>query len=211
MGDGPPSFQQGSSCPVVLRCRLRSAPISPTRLSLSLAVLPRTLGYRHGIRRCFCRSNLAVLQPDTYNAGRLAYVSFGLVPVRSPLLGESRLISFPKGTEMFQFPSFATSRLCIQRGATQTLLCVGFPIRKSAGQRLFTTHRSLSQFYHVLLRLLVPRHPPNALSNLTTMNSLHSPPALQRASKRSGKWPSRLLRFVSLSTDRRILNPNCDA
>src|SRR5476651_76700 len=31
----------------------------------------------------------------------------GLFPVRSPLLGESRLISFPKGTEMFHFPSFA--------------------------------------------------------------------------------------------------------
>ena len=32
---------------------------------------------------------------------------FGLFPVRSPLLGESRLISFPQGTEMFQFPWLA--------------------------------------------------------------------------------------------------------
>jgi hypothetical protein len=32
---------------------------------------------------------------------------FRLVPVRSPLLGESLLLSFPEGTEMFQFPSFA--------------------------------------------------------------------------------------------------------
>ena len=31
----------------------------------------------------------------------------GLVPVRSPLLGESRLMSFPPGTEMFQFSGFA--------------------------------------------------------------------------------------------------------
>ena len=52
-----------------------------------------------------------VLQPNTYNAGRLAQVSFGLVRVRSPLLAESRLIFFPEGTEMFQFPSFATSGL----------------------------------------------------------------------------------------------------
>jgi hypothetical protein len=29
---------------------------------------------------------------------------FRLVPVRSPLLRESRLLSFPPGTEMFQFP-----------------------------------------------------------------------------------------------------------
>jgi len=57
-----------------------------------------------------------VLQPETYNAGRLAYVPFGLIPVRSPLLGESRLIYFPEGTEMFQFPSFAAPGLCIQPG-----------------------------------------------------------------------------------------------
>jgi hypothetical protein len=34
--------------------------------------------------------------------------STGLVPVRSPLLGESPLMSFPPGTEMFQFPGFAS-------------------------------------------------------------------------------------------------------
>ena len=32
---------------------------------------------------------------------------FGLLPFRSPLLRESLLLSFPEGTEMFQFPSFA--------------------------------------------------------------------------------------------------------
>jgi hypothetical protein len=32
---------------------------------------------------------------------------FGLFPVRSPLLWESRLISLPAGTEMFQFPALA--------------------------------------------------------------------------------------------------------
>ena len=33
---------------------------------------------------------------------------FRLVRFRSPLLTESRLLSFPGGTEMFQFPPFAT-------------------------------------------------------------------------------------------------------
>ena len=32
---------------------------------------------------------------------------FGLFPLRSPLLRESRLISLPSGTEMLQFPEFA--------------------------------------------------------------------------------------------------------
>ena len=35
----------------------------------------------------------------------------GLVRVRSPLLTESRLMSFPPGTEMFQFPGFASPSL----------------------------------------------------------------------------------------------------
>ena len=39
---------------------------------------------------------------------------FGLFPVRSPLLGESRLFSLPPGTEMFQFSGFALQGLCIQ-------------------------------------------------------------------------------------------------
>ena len=67
-----------------------------------------------------CRAPWMVLQPVLCNAGRLAQGTFGLVRVRSPLLAESRLISFPEGTEMFQFPSFATPSLCIQPGATQT-------------------------------------------------------------------------------------------
>jgi hypothetical protein len=41
---------------------------------------------------------------------------FRLVPVRSPLLGESRLISIPPGTEMFQFSGLASPHLCIQCG-----------------------------------------------------------------------------------------------
>ena len=32
---------------------------------------------------------------------------FGLIPVRSPLLRESLLLSLPPGTEMFQFPGLA--------------------------------------------------------------------------------------------------------
>jgi hypothetical protein len=35
--------------------------------------------------------------------------TFGLLRVRSSLLAQSRLISFPSGTEIFQFPEFASS------------------------------------------------------------------------------------------------------
>src|SRR2546423_10024779 len=43
----------------------------------------------------------------------------------------------------------------------------GFPIRRSAGQRLFSASPRLIAAVHVLLRLLVPRHPPYALNILT--------------------------------------------
>ena len=44
---------------------------------------------------------------------------------------------------------------------------MGFPIRKSPGQRLFATSPKLIAGYHVLHRLLLPRHPPCTLSHLT--------------------------------------------
>ena len=45
---------------------------------------------------------MPVLQPQPDESGW-----FGLFRVRSPLLTESRLLSFPPGSEMFQFPGFA--------------------------------------------------------------------------------------------------------
>ena len=43
---------------------------------------------------------------------------FRLFPFRSPLLRESLLLSFPAGTEMFQFPAFPQPVLCVQTGVT---------------------------------------------------------------------------------------------
>jgi len=50
--------------------------------------------------------------PQHHISNAVSWHSYGLgcFPFRSPLLGESRLISFPEGTEMFHFPSFAWRR-----------------------------------------------------------------------------------------------------
>ena len=45
----------------------------------------------------------------------------------------------------------------------------GFPIRASAGQSLFSSSPRLIAAVHALLRLLVPRHPPCALTILTVI------------------------------------------
>ena len=81
--------------------------VSGTRLSLALAGLSRPLPLPTP------RSRMPALQPRMNESMR-----FGLIPVRSPLLGESRLISFPSGTEMFHFPEFAPCNLCIQLQVT---------------------------------------------------------------------------------------------
>ncbi len=64
---------------------------------------------------------------------------FRLFPVRSPLLRESLLFSFPPGNEMFQFPGFASSI------AGYHVAMVGCPIRTSADQFVFANPRSFSQ------------------------------------------------------------------
>ena len=48
----------------------------------------------------------------------MAPARFRLFPFRSPLLRESLLLSFPVGTEMFQFPTFPLPALCVQTGVT---------------------------------------------------------------------------------------------
>ena len=72
---------------------------SPTRLSLCVVQLSNCLRLRF----------LRIPMPEPY-----FYSSFGLLRVRSPLLTESFLLSFPPGTKMFQFPGFPSHTLCVQ-------------------------------------------------------------------------------------------------
>ena len=84
----------------------------------------------------------------------------GLVRVRSPLLTESRLMSFPPVTEMFQFTGFASPTYVFSRRSS---LRMGLPhseIHGSTGAR--PSPRLIAACY-VLHRLSVPRHPPDAL------------------------------------------------
>ena len=55
--------------------------------------------------------------PTTLMSQRLSAITrhkFGLFRVRSPLLTESLLFSLPVGTEMFHFPTFPPTVLCVQ-------------------------------------------------------------------------------------------------
>src|SRR4029434_9997276 len=56
---------------------------------------------------------------------------------------------------------------------TRALPRVGFPIRRSRGQRLVSTSPGLIAAAHVLHRLSAPRHPPCALVLLIEKNTFH--------------------------------------
>ena len=88
--DGPPIFRQDFSCPALLLATLVARSCFRIR------------GY-HPLWPAF---------PDRFassNANGCRLLRF-----RSPLLSESRLISVPPATEMFQFTGFASRTLCIQ-------------------------------------------------------------------------------------------------
>ena len=139
--DGPPIFRQDFTCPALL--------VAILVLHLSFCVR----GY-HPLWPAF---------PD--RSANSNAKNCRLLPFRSPLLWESRLISVPAVTEMFQFSAFAPVDLCIQ--STVTSKRPGFPIRKSADQRPFAGSPQLIAGCHVLHRLSLPRHPPHALIRLT--------------------------------------------
>ena len=92
--DGPPIFRQDFTCPALLVANL--VPPAPFRVRGC-----------HPLRPPFPERSTR----STANACRL-------LPFRSPLLRESRLISVPPATEMFQFTGFAPSSLCIQEAVT---------------------------------------------------------------------------------------------
>ena len=129
---------------------------------------------------------------------------FGLFPFRSPLLRESNFLSIPPVTEMFQFAGLAARHLWIQCRL----------IREPRNCRSFVSSSGLFADFHALLRLLMPRHPPCALSSLTT-NIQSSWILAEQAvsslrSERSSSPELSLRRLGSFSEDAiYTLQPNC--
>ena len=92
--DGPPIFRQDYTCPALLVAR---------------PVLPPTF---------FIRDYHPLWSDFPFRSDKSMAKTCRLFRFRSPLLSESRLISVPLPTEMFQFRRFASPSLCIQEGMT---------------------------------------------------------------------------------------------
>lgn len=125
---------------------------------------------------------------------------FRLFPVRSPLLRESRSISLPLGTEMFQFPRFPPHRLWVQRWVT-THPVAGFSHSGICGSTPVCGSSQLIAAYHALHRLLAPRHPPCALSSLPTLARFSMTPV------QLSKWKS----LGPLPVSGRLISPTLSA
>jgi hypothetical protein len=71
-------------------------------------------------------------------------------------------MSFPPATEMFQFAGFASPTYVFSEGSP---LREGLPHSDIPGSTIARISPGLFAACHVLRRLSVPRHPPNALTS----------------------------------------------
>ena len=111
LGGGPPSFTPGFPC-LALLGKSSGGRSSFTYGAITLYGSPFQ---KIWLDACFVTPCRAVPRlnfpttPITHKPyGPLGAIGLGMIPVRSPLLRESLLLFFPPGTEMFQFPGFAS-------------------------------------------------------------------------------------------------------
>ena len=143
MEGGPPDFPPGFTCPTVLWNLPQVRYISLTGLSPSMIGHSMPFSYARIV-------NLLPFEERQARNPMMHAPWFRLFPVRSPLLGESRLMYFPLGTEMFHFPRLSFS--CYQPDCSgpshknpAVFTTGGYPIRTSTDQRLLAPPRGLSQ------------------------------------------------------------------
>ena len=139
MEDGPPIFRQDFSCPALLVANL----------------VPRV---------CFHVRGYHPLWPafPSRSVNSRAITS-RLFRFRSPLLSESRLMSFPRATEMFQFTRFASHDYVF---IMRYLLRGGFPHSEISGSKL------ICQLPEAYRRLSRPSSPVIAKASTTCSYSL---------------------------------------
>ena len=131
--------------------------LSLTGLSPSLAGFPKT--FLLGSTNQLCGPNPTVHAPW-----------FGLFPFRSPLLWKSIFSFSSSGYLDVSVHRVPFLKLCI--GLRILEVCSsGFPHSDISGSKDICSSPKLFAAYHVFHRLLVPRHPPYALSSMTNLFS----------------------------------------
>ena len=174
MPGGPGRFGRGSSCPALLR---QSAAPGPR---FAYGPLTRCGAAFQPLRPAGPGACAAPTTPRGPKPAR-----FGLLPFRSPLLGESRLLSLPAATEMFQFTAFARP-LGRARPSAGRVAPFGHP-RVKGRVRLAGAFRSLPR----------PSSPPGARASSVRPASL---PARSRRGPSPGPAAARSFLAVALAS-----------
>ena len=108
--------------------------ISSTGLAPSMTGLSRPFDYIAFYCCCPAEQLESPTTPIMQRPPAITHDRFSLFRVRSPLLTESLLFSLPVGTEMFHFPTFPLSSLCIQLEVTGSSPA-GFPHSEILGSK----------------------------------------------------------------------------
>ncbi len=159
LGGGPPRFNRDCTCPGLLWIpRLPALYHLPGSHRL-WRCLPAAFGSRHRSVRGGGPPHSRSTTPQYATQPRLTHTGFGLLPVRSPLLGECFLflVVLRCFSSHGALPSSVQERMLVYDH--QRVAPFGY-LRISARS---TTPRSFSQSRHVLHRPQAPRHPPHAL------------------------------------------------
>ena len=127
---------------------------------------------------------------------------FGLSPFARRYSGSRGFFLFLRLLRCFSSPAYLPYPMC--SGTDDWALPQpGFPIRKSAGRRLFSASPQLIAAVHVLHRLLVPRHPPCALIILTEEHHTFATMQISRCARSSAPLRKTEPEARSLKTEQR--------
>jgi hypothetical protein len=153
LGGGPPGFKPGFTCPVLLWCHLtncsfRLRAFYPLRNDFPVSFVYERIAF------------LMVHNPGTKGTGLASF------PFARRYLGNRCFFLFLRVLRCFSSPGYP--RCSYEFTAGYLRITVGeFPHSEICGLTVICTCPQLIAACHVLLRLLVPRHPPYALLRLT--------------------------------------------
>ena len=174
MRGGPRGFRPGFPCPAVLR-NSRSEAVQfrlrgryPLRRAVPCAS-PTTQLCNSPTRRQ--ADQLEPYNPPITTAAACHVMRVWAVPFSLATTQGIEVSFLSSGYLDVSVPQLASRTLFYSGARPSALPLVGFPIRRSRGQRSVSTSPGLIAAAHVLLRLLAPRHPPRALILLIGKNT----------------------------------------
>ncbi len=168
MRDGPRGFGQDFSCPGLLRCRLCTA------AAFAYGAFTRCGRPFQNVRLAFA---VPFAGGPTTPVGAETPPVWALARSLATTCAIIGLFSLPPGTEMFQFPGFASA------SRMPDSLPAGCPIRKSTDQGIFAPTRSLSQLITSFVASESPGilHVPFSPFSLTLVQSVENLPRTARS------------------------------